>query len=369
MRIALVNPTYWPEVRRGTERLMHDLAVKLAERGHRVTILAAHPGRPRRFDDRAGFEVVLDWRPPAIGPLAWYEDHVADSPRVAWRLLRGDFDVAQTFHPATAWAATWARRRGGPPVVAALHGIPARKFLVSRRYRLDMTAAGLQAAEQAAVLSEAAVAATRRYLQVDPVVLPGGVLLDRFAAHAPRTEQPTVVCAASLGDPRKRGALLIEAFTRLRQRRPDAELVLVRTRDPHLSHGTMMKLPEGARWVEADETAELAGLYASAWTSVLPAIDEAFGLVLLESLAAGTPVVAARSGAVPEVIQSDSVGRLFEPDDAESLGSALEAGLELAARDGVADACRAVAARFDWDRVVLDYERVYRLATGLDGNE
>ena len=49
----------------------------------------------------------------------------------------------------------------------------------------------------------------------------------------------------------------------------------------------------------------------------LPSVDEAFGLVLVESLAAGTPVVAARSGACPEIVTDDLIGRLFEPDAAD----------------------------------------------------
>jgi hypothetical protein len=42
VRIALLHPTYWPEVRRGSERLAHDLATALANRGHEVTLLTSH---------------------------------------------------------------------------------------------------------------------------------------------------------------------------------------------------------------------------------------------------------------------------------------------------------------------------------------
>src|SRR5439155_1593557 len=72
-----------------------------------------------------------------------------------------------------------------------------------------------------------------------------------------------------------------------------------------------------------------ARAYAGAWASVLPSVDEAFGLVLIESLAAGTPAVAARSGACPEIIDDDRVGRLFAPDDADDLLRAMEEALDL----------------------------------------
>jgi glycosyltransferase involved in cell wall biosynthesis len=98
---------------------------------------------------------------------------------------------------------------------------------------------------------------------------------------------------------------------------------------------------------------------------VLPAIDEAFGLVLLESLASGTPVVAARSGACPEVVGTDSVGRLFEPDDEEDLARAMREALDLATRDETVQSCRAHASRYDWAAIVERYEVVYASALGV----
>jgi glycosyltransferase involved in cell wall biosynthesis len=365
MRVALVNPTYWPEVRRGTERLIHDLGVSLVGRGHQVTILTAHPGRPgETIED--GLRIVRGWRPPAVPPLTWYEDHVANTPGVIWRLVRGDYDLAHAFHPADAWAAVQARRFGGPPVVFSMHGIPMRQYLVARRYRLEMLRAVVEEAAVCSVLSEAAVAPFRRYLLAGPDILPGGVLWDEFALSPPpaRADQPTLLCAASLGDWRKRGDLLINAFQRLRERRPEARLLLVRTPDPFLSPNRGLELADGAEWIEAADTPALAHAYASAWASVLPSIDEAFGLVLLESLAAGTPAVASRSGAGPEIVGDDAVGRLFEPDDEQSLTDALDAALKLGAEDHTRDACRERAREYDWSRVVERYEAVYASAVG-----
>ncbi len=65
---------------------------------------------------------------------------------------------------------------------------------------------------------------------------------------------------------------------------------------------------------------------------MLPSVDEAFGLVLVESLAAGTPVVAARSGACPEIVTDDAIGRLFEPDDADDLARAMGEAIDQVGR-------------------------------------
>ena len=362
MRIALLVPTYWPEVRRGTERLVHDLAVALVERGHAVTLLTSHRGRPATAVEE-GVIVSRAWRPPEVRPLSWYEHHVAATPAIVWRLLRGDYDLAHAFFAADAWAATRARGLGGPPVVFSMHGIPGREFLVARRYRLEMTVGAVERAEAVSVLSEAAAEPFRRYFAREPEILPGGVRCADFAVDGRPTDVPTVVCAASLGDPRKGAGVLFEAFARLRRSRPTARLRLVRTRDPVMS-GTLPEIPVGAEWIDGDETADLARAFATASASVLAAVHEAFGLVLLESLAAGTPVVAARSGASGEIVTSPSVGRMFPPGDVESCARAMEEAIDLGSRPQTPAACRRRASEYDWSRIVERYERVHEEAVG-----
>ncbi len=184
-RIAFLHPTYWPEVRRGSERLIHDLAAGLAGRGHEITLITSHPGSPSSAEED-GFRVVRNWRPPYMRPLRWYEDHVAEVPATAFRLWRGDFDIAHAFFPADAWAAMQARRRlGGPPFVFTIHGIPVRQYLVERRYRLEMQLDLVKEAAATTVLSEAAAEGVRRYLLAEPQVVPGGVVCDDFEVEAP----------------------------------------------------------------------------------------------------------------------------------------------------------------------------------------
>ncbi len=357
MRVALLQPTYWPEVRRGSERLTHDLGSELARRGHEVTLLTSHR-RPPAVAHEDGMEVVRGWRPPERVPLSWYELHVARIPEIWWRLRRGRFDIVHASFATDAWAALRVRDSGGPPVVFSYHGIPNREYLVKRRYRLEMVADVVGRADAVTVLSEPAAAALARWFGRVPDVLPGGVRPEDFAGEAARSRQPTILCAASLGDPRKRADLLFDAFARLRQRRPDARLLLVRVPDPVMS-ASPPAVPEGAEWIDADGSAELARLYGEAWISVLPAVDEAFGLVLIESLAAGTPVVAADSGALPMLLDRPKLGALFQQDDPKSLASALDEALDLAADPTVASACRARAADFDWRAIAASYEDLY----------
>ena len=365
MRIALLHPTYWPEVRRGSERLIHDLAISLAEGGDEPVIVTSHPGPSERTVED-GVEVIRARRPPEPRRLRFYEHHLENVPNVVWRLSRERFDLAHAFYPSDAWAAVRAQRFGGPPVIFSFHGIPAREHLVARRGRIAIIKAAVAGSAATTVLSEAAAGPFRRYLLAQPRVLPGGVIARDFESTAERPSEPTIFCAASLGDPRKRADTLFSGFGALRERRPQARLLVARSRDPVMSPEPV-SLPEGAEWIDVDRTADLARAYASAWVSVLPALHEAFGLVLVESLAAGTPVVAARSGACPEIVAGDDLGRLFEPGDGADLARALDEALELGGDAGTSAACRRRAADFDWSRIVRRYRELYGEALGRPG--
>lgn len=367
MRIALLHPTYWPEVRRGSERLAHDLGAALAKRGHDVTLLTSHDAPPMEaLED--GIHVIRHRRPPRPPGAHLYEDHLETVPATAWRLVRGEFDLAHALLPVEGWAASRARGLGGPPYVLSVHGIVNREYLVNRRYRLEMLRTAMAGAAATSVLSEAAAEPFRRYALGEPEILPGGVLAVDYAGPRTPAEVPTLLCAASLGDPRKRGRLLLSAFERLRSEVPEARLVLAGGQDPFGGDSGDDGLSEGVEVLAVDRTDALAHAYRSAWVTVLPAIHEAFGLVLLESLAAGTPVVAARSGAAPEVMGGDGTGRLFEPDDEADLVRAMREGLELSAESGTAERCREQAGRFDWDQVVERYESVYGAALSSEGS-
>ena len=93
----------------------------------------------------------------------------------------------------------------------------------------------------------------------------------------------------------------------------------------------------------------MAALYRRAWVTALPAIGEAFGIVLAESLACGTPVVGSPFGGIPEIIDRPEIGRaarsLEPPDLADALLEALELAETPATAPIVPSACRGVLDR------------------------
>jgi phosphatidylinositol alpha-mannosyltransferase len=360
-----MHPTYWPEVRRGSERLVHDLAIALRRRGHDVSIVTTHPAATTETMEE-GIRVIRSRRPPSLPRSGDQEFFVEAAPLAALRLVRGEFDIAHAFFSVDAWAAIGARRMDGPPVAFSFHGIPVRQYLVNRRRRLNLISTAVRDADAVSVLSRAAALPYRRYLLREPEIVPGAVFCEDFEVEVDRAEIPTVICAASLGDPRKGGQALLDAFTLARERVPSARLLLAGGRDPFLSKVTL-EHPEGVEVIDGDDTAALADAYASSWASVLPAIGEAFGLVLVESMAAGTPAIALRSGACPEVITNDEIGTLLEPDDVPALADAMVAALDAPPSARVKAACRARARDYDWSTIVKRYEALQAHAvTGGD---
>ena len=94
MRVALLSPCFWPEVRRGSERFVRDLADGLIARGHEPRLITSHAGRPSRAVED-GLPVVRHWRPPARRLRAReYEDHLTHVPFSYLELRAGRDDVA-----------------------------------------------------------------------------------------------------------------------------------------------------------------------------------------------------------------------------------------------------------------------------------
>ncbi|WP_425257365.1 glycosyltransferase family 4 protein [Rubrivivax sp. RP6-9] len=144
--------------------------------------------------------------------------------------------------------------------------------------------------------------------------------------------------------------LVVEAFARLAQRRPQATLLLVGDGpDRELLRQSAVRLGLGdrVRLVGTVPNTDLAAWYSAADVMVLGSSREGWPNVLLEAMACGTPVVASAVGGIPEVVASAEVGRVV----AERTAAAFEAAIEelLEARPDRTQV-RRYAEGFGWDR-------------------
>jgi glycosyltransferase involved in cell wall biosynthesis len=160
---------------------------------------------------------------------------------------------------------------------------------------------------------------------------------------------------------RKGGPDLVEAFRRIRDKHPDAVLNIVGCNPDVLEKGVNIigRVPRD----------EIHHYMSQARMFVLPTIHEAFGIVLVEALHTGLPIISTTVGAVPEMVMHEVNGYRIQPGDVEALAQAMDELLsndELAER--FAEASYRHAANFSWEAaaeilvekisMLLDHDRL-----------
>jgi phosphatidyl-myo-inositol dimannoside synthase len=273
----------------------------------------------------------------------------------------------------------WARRRRGPFVVM-LKGIIADELRNERgwvRFLLGIQArwerSNTERADLVVVPSRYSAQVVAEVYGVPPArvaVVPEGLDLAewraRFAAAARAEHAEPTVLAVGRMYPRKRFVDLLEAAARLRTEHPAARFRIV-GKGPEWdtvvrAHGALGLA--GTVTLLGDVTRDqLAAEYARADGFCLPSVQEGFGIVFLEAMAAGLPIVACRAAAVPEVVLDGETGILVPPRDPDALARAL--GDVLARRDWarrLGEAGRRRVEEFSLERVArrfLDAVRSY----------
>ncbi len=356
MKVAFLNPCFWPEVRRGSERMIRELSDELLGHGHQPRLITSHPGTPTRTVEE-GLEITRNWRPPPTPQMLGrhgFEPYITHAPLTYLSLRAGDDDVTQAHAIPDGLAAARHTRRTGTPSVLAFMGVPDPADLATFRLGEGWRRKAVARCTAVTALSRCAGDAFRRHLGIEARVIEPGVNLAAFPLGTERTPEPSIFCGADLAEPRKRVSLLVDALPELRREHPGTTLVLSRPRHPEAAR--TVEGVEGVRLVDVDDRTELAREYGQCWVSALPSVGEAFGLVLLEAMACGTPVVGSDGLGIPEVVDRPEVGRLFSGEDPTP---ALLEAIELAGDAGTRQACRARAEELSTERCAERYLKLY----------
>jgi glycosyltransferase involved in cell wall biosynthesis len=300
----------------------------------------------------------------------------------ALRLLRGrraDFDLVHD-NQVLAYGMLGLPRIGLPLVtsihhpisvdrrieLAAAHG---KQWLGKWRWYSFVRMQGRVARRAGPVLtaSQASRADICRDFRVDPEqvhVIPLGVDTRLFHPRPEPRVPGRIVAVASADSPLKGVATLLAAVAKLTVER-DAQLTVVGK--PSADGPTErlvgeLALGDRVRFVHGISDTELAELCASAEIAVVPSLYEGFSLPAVEHMASGTPLVASRTGALPEV--TGDAARLVEPGNPEELAATLRDLLDSPAeRDRLgAAAWQRVQERFAWSAVARATVHRYRAA-------
>lgn len=189
-----------------------------------------------------------------------------------------------------------------------------------------------------------------------------GVELPPPGVARPRPTPPEILFMARSRDPHKGFAVLLRALALLPS---DVRLRVLddppSTWDPLQPLISDLKLQERVRFDGKIPRTELELALRSASVVAVPSLFEGFGLPALEALASGTPLVASRAGALPEVVAIAGAGTLVEPGDPRSLADGLRATLadwERAHHTALAARGR-IEAAFSWPHVAARTADVY----------
>jgi glycosyltransferase involved in cell wall biosynthesis len=267
--------------------------------------------------------------------------------------------VATVHHPITrdrvvdVAAAKWWRK----PLVRRWYGFAEMQKQVARRIPELLTVSSTSAADIAADFG-----VSLDQLQVVPL----GVDTELFRPAGERVRN-RIIAIASADVPLKGVSHLLHAVARLRVER-DLDVQLVSKLEPN---GPTEKLiaelgiSDIVHSSSGLSDAALASLLASAEVACIPSLYEGFSLPAVEAMASGTPIVASRAGALPEVVGADGeCARLVNPGDVDDLtrvlGELLDSPLELR-RLGAAGRSRAVGV-FSWESVAAQTVAVYERA-------
>ncbi|MGA5534415.1 glycosyltransferase family 4 protein [Mycolicibacterium nivoides] len=267
--------------------------------------------------------------------------------------------VATVHHPITRdrvveiAAAKWWRK----PLVRRWYGFAEMQKKVARKIPELLTVSSSSAAD---IAEDFGVAPSQLH------IVPLGVDTELFKPAEYRVNG-RIIAIASADVPLKGVSNLLHAVARLRVER-DLDVQLVSKLEPNgptekliaeLGISDIVHSSSGL----TDE--ELAALLASAEVACIPSLYEGFSLPAVEAMASGTPIVASRAGALPEVVGDDgSCARLVRPADVDELtavlGELLDSPLERR-KLGAAGRQRALDV-FSWESVAAQTVSVYEMA-------
>ncbi|MGQ7297698.1 glycosyltransferase family 4 protein [Quadrisphaera sp. KR29] len=372
MRVGLVCP-YSFDVPGGVQAHVADLAEVLLGHGHEVSVLA-----PVSAPDPAGgpTPATPPWLVSAGGavPVSYNGSvaRVSFGPVVGLRVRRwlaeGRFDVVHLHEPVTPSIALIAMLTAEAPLVATFHTASLRSRALQAA--LPLVRPGLEKLSARIAVSEDARRRVVEHLGGDAVVVPNGVHVDRYAA-APVRERwrgrpgaPVLVFLGRFEEPRKGFGVLARALPGLRAAHPGLRVLVAGRGDPRAARELAGEHAGALELLGPVSEADKASLLASADLYVAPqTAGESFGIVLVEAMSAGTPVLASALPAFRRVLDGGALGELVPVDDPEALAAAASALLgDAGRRRALAAAASAAVRRYDWSvvahRVLTVYETV-----------
>ena len=368
MRIGIVCPYDW-SVPGGVKQHIQDLSESLLELGHYVNVLTPTSDESAlpSYATNAGSTIAL----PYNGSIARIKFDPAAFTRTRNWLRQGQFDILHLHEPnspSPSIIAAWSARG---PIVGTHHSSNESMYAV-RNMQFLLQPMMEKVIARIAVSEEAKKTMIDHY-GGDAIVIPNGVRVKNFKYAKPLPDfdkQKTVLFVGRLDEPRKGVQVLLNAMPKVFDQFPDLKLLLVGPgevkdilKQVNIKYHSQI---EFKGFVSSDAK---ASCFASATIYVAPNLGgESFGIVLLEAMATGTPVLASDLPAFKRVLDDGNYGQLFNTNDSDQLASSLiELLKDKNRRELLTQAGIDRANQFDWTLIVRQILDVYESVKSVEG--
>lgn len=368
MRIALVSPYDYPFPGGVTQHIYY-LDKHFRELGHQVKIIAPCAGpEPEKLPDN----VVVTTNKVISIPFSGSKARIPYSPLVNWRVKKAlheeEYDILHAHEPLTLPVPVMALNHSRAVNVGTFHAY--RDTHVIYKYGRRIFQPFFDKLQGKIAVSEAAKDTVARYFGGEFVIIPNGIDVDRFGGEhvAPIRQyldgRPNILFVGRL-EPRKGFRYLLRALPRIKEEFPRARLIvagayrkdevtahLLYAREHHLT---------GVKFVGRVSDEDLPRYYRTCDVFCAPSTGfESFGIVLLEAMAAGKPVVATDIPGYRDLLADGKEGLLAEPKNENTLAQAIIRILK--DRDlqrSMGAEGRAKARQYSWRRVALSVLEFY----------
>ena len=352
------------------------LADQFTTRGHEVNILAPCSVDPEAIQ---GYDIVPCGRPvpvPIGGTVARVSLSLWKRPRIKVLIRDGSYDVVHIHEPFAPVPPNLGARTSSALTVGTFHAFRERGHL----YRMSkyMLRANPRRLDGRIAVSNAARSYVNRFHPGDYEIIPNGIEYDRFATPAPVLEEfdDGRINLVFVGRMEKRKGLryLLSAYADLKWDYPELRLIVVGPGEPDDDSQRVMGERNLTDVVFAGQVSNemLPAYYQTADIFCSPATGgESFGMVLLEAMAAGVPVVASDISGYRDVVTHGADGLLPAPSDPTALAGAIRTLIEdpdLRTQMGAAGRIKAHGYR--WSEVatrVLDFYKQTAARPELSG--
>jgi phosphatidylinositol alpha-mannosyltransferase len=364
VRIGVVCPYEWT-VPGGVKNHVENLAAELRLLGHDVDVLA--PTVADDLDEPHFVSLGPSFPIPYNGSVARIAMGPSHTQLVRRALLDGAYDLVHVHEPMSPSVGLISVIQASVPVVGTFHANLDRSAAL--RLGAPVLRRGYNKLAARIAVSESARETWQRYFRGPLAIIPNGVPNELFvkadAIPAFNDGNPTLLFVGRL-EQRKGLIYLVRAFLRLKPAYPRLRLVVVGRDDRDIREKAMTMVPGRFRpdliFVGSVSQEDLASYYASADVFCAPSLGgESFGIVLVEAMATGLPIVCSDIGGYRDLVRDQREALLVPPRDPEALASSIAVLLDSPLRRAaMGEAGRVSAGQYAWDVVAAEVEEVYR---------